>query len=232
MTMTPDKKKSVKQAKALQIQVLSASGKATGTENLDARIAEAEHHSHLLYQYEVMYQANQRLGTAKAKDRSEVRGGGKKPWRQKGTGRARVGSTRSPLWRKGGTTFGPMPKDYGYELPKKLKKMALISGIKRKAQDSKLFMIEAFKVESGKTKDCAETLEKLRLKKPLIIRAEYDSATIRSARNIQGLRVTESRDVAAHDILASDECVMTRQGYKKILERLSGVKAESKETKK
>ena len=97
---------------------------------------------------------------------------------------------------------------------------------------AKLFMIDAFKIDSGKTKACTEVLKKLRLKKPLIIGAEYHKETIRSARNIQRLQVTESRDVAAHDVLACDECVMTRQAYEKILERLSGVKKESKETKK
>ena len=218
---TKSKPKAKAKPKSLTIQVLDSKGKVSGSEPLDARIAESETHPHLLHQYERMYQANQRLGTAKVKDRSEVSGGGKKPWRQKGTGRARVGSIRSPIWTKGGVTFGPGSRKYDFQLPAQLKQRALAAGLKRKAVDAKLFMIDEFKIESGKTKACAESLERLRLKKPVIIKEDHDEPTIRSARNIQRLRVAESRDVSAHDVMASDECVLTRAGYGRLLERLS-----------
>ena len=209
-----------KKEKKLEIKLINENGKVTGSEPLDLSIAKAETHSHLLHQYELAFQANQRLGTAKAKDRSEVRGGGKKPWRQKGTGRARVGSIRSPLWTKGGVTFGPGNRKYGEKLPKRLKQMALIAGLKRKALDEKLYLIQDFKIDSGKTKACQAAVGRFQLKKPLIVRESHDLSTVRSARNLKRLQVAVSAEVSAHDVLVNDECVLTRAGYQNLIQRL------------
>lgn len=204
----------------LEIQVLGTNGKVASREALDPRIAEADYHTHILHQVERYYQANFRQGTRAVKDRSMVSGTGKKPWKQKGTGRARHGSMRSPIWIKGGVSFGPMPKDFSYALPKKILKEALILSLKKKAKDGLLYLLEDFKVSSGKTKDCSKAVELHSWRKPLVITENADAMTLRSGRNIAELTLTQSRGVSAHDVLFSRECVMTRGGYQHLLKRL------------
>lgn len=208
--------------KKLEIQVLGTNGKVASREALDARIAEVDYHPHILYQVERYYQANFRQGTRAVKDRSMVSGTGKKPWKQKGTGRARHGSMRSPIWIKGGVSFGPMPKDFSYSLPKKILKEALALVLKKKAKDGLLYLVEDFSVKSGKTKDCSKAVEQYGWRKPLVITQERDAMTLRSGRNISELTLTQSRGVSAHDVLFSRECVMTRGGYQHLLKRLNG----------
>lgn len=209
-----------KEAKKLEIQVLGANGKVASREALDARIADVETNSHILHQVERYYQANFRQGTRSVKDRSQVSGTGKKPWKQKGTGRARHGSMRSPIWIKGGVAFGPMPKDFSYSVPKKILREALVLGLKKKAQDGLLYLVEDFKVKSGKTKDCSKTVTQYGWVKPLVISEDRDAMTLRSGRNLRSLTLCQSVGVSAHDVLFSRECVMTRGGYQDLLKRL------------
>ena len=204
----------------LEIQVLGTNGKVASREALDPAIAGADSSNHILYQVERYYQANFRQGTRAVKDRSMVSGTGKKPWKQKGTGRARHGSMRSPIWIKGGVSFGPLPKDFSYSLPKKILREALILGLKKKAKDGLLFLVEDFKISSGKTKDCSKTVGQYGWRKPLVITEQQDPMTLRSGKNISELTLTQSLGVSAHDVLFSRECVMTRGGYKNLLKRL------------
>ena len=203
-----------------EIRVLNDHGKTVETVPIDDIIATSETKSHLLYQAAVAAQANNRVGTVMTKNRSEVSGGGKKPWKQKGTGRARHGSIRSPLWRHGGTTFGPRPRDYGYELPRRMKTLALIAGLKVKAVEGKLFMIEEFASKDGKTKGMASLAAKLSLKKPIVITDHHDPMTLRATRNLKNVHLTTSDQVAPYDVLVSDECLLTKKGYSKLIDRL------------
>jgi large subunit ribosomal protein L4 len=218
--MTAQAKSKAPAEQKLEIQVLGNNGKVASREALDPRIAQADYHDHILYQVERYYQANFRQGTRAVKDRSMVSGTGKKPWKQKGTGRARHGSMRSPIWIKGGVSFGPMPKDFSYALPKKILREALVLGLKKKAQDGLLYLVDDFTIKSGKTKDCSKTVELYGWRKPLVITGERDVMTLRSGRNISALTLTQSRGVSAHDVLFSRECVMTRGGYQHLLKRL------------
>lgn len=214
-------------AKKLEIQILGTNGKVSSTEALDSRIAETDCHNHILYQVERYYQANFRQGTRSTKDRSQVSGTGKKPWKQKGTGRARHGSMRSPIWIKGGVSGGPMPKDFSYSLPKQILRQALSVVLKKKASDGLLYIVEDFKIASGKTKDCSKTIAQYGWLKPLVITQTPDAMTLRSAQNIGELTFTPSIGVSAHDVLFSRECVMTRGGYQNLLKRLHPEGAKS-----
>lgn len=199
---------------------LSLDGSRSDGETLPEALLSAEVSEHILYQVEVNYQANNRQGTLKTKDRSEVSGGGKKPWKQKGTGRARVGSNRSPLWRGGGVTFGPNPRDFSYELPKKLKNKALLVSLKKKALDGKLFLLDSdFTVEGGKTKNCSEAISKFKFKKPLFINSETKNETMRAQRNIKQVSLKTAAGVCVHDILLADECVVSTQSIADVLKR-------------
>ncbi|MCA9396310.1 MAG: 50S ribosomal protein L4 [Candidatus Omnitrophica bacterium] len=199
---------------------LSLDGKRSEGDSLPESLQKVEVSEHILYQVEVNYQANNRQGTLKTKDRSEVSGGGKKPWKQKGTGRARVGSNRSPLWRGGGTTFGPVPRDFSYDLPKKLRNKALLVSLKKKAIDGKLFLLDAdFEIKSGKTKDLAATVTKFKMNKPLFINSKSADETVRAQRNIKKVSVKSSAGVCVHDILLADECVVSAQSIADVLKR-------------
>ncbi len=209
----------------IKMRLVDEKGKASVGEPLDELIVNNRTHPHLLHQAVVMVEANKRLGTAKVKTRAEVRGGGKKPWRQKGTGNARHGSSRSPIWRKGGVTFGPGEREYGFTLPKKMKAHALLAGIKAKARLGKFLVIDDLNVKEGKTKEMADWMKKLSLKKPLLIRESSSPLVNRSCRNIKKIKVTTSDHVAAFDVLSSDECVATRKGYEKLMNRLRSVTA-------
>jgi len=206
--------------KKLAVQLLNDAGKPVETLPLDAIIAESDTNTHLLYQAAVAAQANRRQGTVKTKNRSEVRGGGKKPWRQKGTGRARHGSIRSPLWRGGGVTFGPRPRDYRIELPKTLRTAALIAGLKDKAQEGKFFMVEEFRSKNGKTRDMAAVISKWPCRKPVVVTDALHEETLRSVRNIPFVSLRTSDQLASMDVMEKDACVMTRKGYERLIGRL------------
>jgi large subunit ribosomal protein L4 len=206
--------------KKLAIQLLNDAGKPVETLPLDAVIAESDTNTHLLYQAAVAAQANRRQGTVKTKNRSEVRGGGKKPWRQKGTGRARHGSIRSPLWRGGGVMFGPRPRDYRIELPKTLRTQALIAGLKDKAQEGKFFMVEEFRSKNGKTRDMAAVISKWPCRKPVVVTDAFHEETLRSVRNIPTVSLRTFDQLASMDVMEKDACVLTRKGYDSLIGRL------------
>jgi len=164
--------------------------------------------------------AKRRSGTACTKTRAEVRGGGRKPWRQKGTGRARVGSIRSPLWRKGGTTFGPKPRDYGYSLPKKVRKLALKMALSDKVASDRVYVLQDFGLEEIKTKKMAELLSLFEVNKAVIVTAEKDSTLELSARNIPGITVLTHGGLNVYDLLKHEYLIIHEPAVKAVEERL------------
>jgi large subunit ribosomal protein L4 len=160
--------------------------------------------------------ASQRKGTASTKNKALVRGGGAKPWRQKGTGRARAGSRRSPLWRGGGTIFGPMPRDYSFSLPKKVKKAALSAALSLKRQEGKLILLKDFSLEGFKTRQVLEVLRKFQVQDALIITDEKNSFLERSARNIPGIEVLRYEGLNVYNILNHEHLILLRPTVEKI----------------
>lgn len=171
----------------------------------------------------INYLANQRQGTAATKTKGLISGGGKKPWKQKHTGRARAGSIRSPLWRGGGTVFGPQPRDYSYKLPKKIKRLALLTTFHKKLSSGEVVIIDNLSVEKPKTKEMVSILKNLGLdhKSVLIVLPEKDDNIMRSARNIPGVSVTRTSDLNTYNVLANNMLLMTKEAAAK-LEEIQG----------
>jgi len=175
----------------------------------------------VLHQAIVMYQANHRQGTASTKERADVSGGGKKPHRQKGTGRARAGSSRSPLWKGGGDTFGPHPRDFSYTLPKKIKISALKASLNARYLSNDLFCIDALIVDSAKTKDFFKVLKALKLHGTILALIDkVDTSTQRASRNIPALNMVRASDVTAYDVLKNKKVLITKEAFKNLLKRL------------
>ncbi len=156
------------------------------------------------------YLANQRQGTHSTKTRGEVRGGGRKPWRQKGTGRARQGSIRAPQWIKGGVVFGPKPRDYSYKLPKKVKRLALKSALSSKVRDNEIIVLDEFKLEQPKTKKVVEVLKNFNVDNALIVIPEGEKNIELSARNIPGVKTLYANSLNTYDILKYDKFIITK----------------------
>lgn len=156
---------------------------------------------HLIYEAVKNFRANQRRGTASTKTRAKVSGGGRKPWRQKGTGRARAGSTRSPLWRSGGTIFGPQPRDYSYHMPRKAKRNALKSVLSDKIRHQKIYVIDEFKMNSKKTKDTLSVLKNFDFDKLLIVDKKENQDLILSTRNIPNIKTIDFKEINVYDSL-------------------------------
>ena len=187
---------------------------------LDKKIFGREVNPHLLYEVVKMQLASRRKGTASTKNRSRVRGGGKKPWRQKGTGRARAGTIRSPLWTGGGIVFGPLPRDYSYRVNKKAKKAALRAALSSKLKENKLFILDNFNLAEIKAKSFLSILEHLKIEEALII----DNTNInleKSARNVSSVKVLRPEGLNVYDILKYDSLIITQPGLEKIAESLS-----------
>ena len=187
---------------------------------LDKKIFGREVNPHLLYEVVKMQLASRRKGTASTKNRSRVRGGGTKPWRQKGTGRARAGTIRSPLWTGGGIVFGPLPRDYSYRVNKKAKKAALRVALSSKLKDNKLFILDNFYLAEIKTKFFVTILDNLKIEEALII----DNTNInleKSARNISSVKVLRPEGLNVYDILKYDSLIITQPGLEKITKSLS-----------
>lgn len=201
-------------------QVFDMNGKKLQTVKLDAIFTEGPVNTDVIYQAVVMYRAGQHLGTAATKDRGAVSGGGKKPWKQKGTGRARHGSSRSPIWRHGGTTFGPQPRDYSYTIPHKIRRRAVIEGFKDKAHTGKLLFIDKLSIDRPKTKIVAGVLEALNLQKPLFLVTEKSQNLVLASRNIPGVGIKTANEVNALDVVSHKECVMTQDAYQGLVKRL------------
>ena len=206
--------KKQKAQKIYKVPLFDSKGNKANTLELSKDVFTGEVNKSLLYQALVMYRANQRRGTASTKTRGEVRGAGKKPWRQKGTGRARVGSIRNPVWRGGGVAFGPRPRDFRYTLPKKLKKAAFISSLNAKLKAKTFLAIESISLEEPKTKKISKILGGLRIKakeRVLLLVETIDKNLFLASRNIKTLTVKKVKEATALDVLSSTHLVMTRE---------------------
>ena len=176
---------------------------------------------HLLHQAVVMQLNNRRAGTASTKTRGEVRGSGRKPWRQKGSGRARAGSVRSPIWVGGGTVFGPAPRDYSYRIPKKARRQAVLSALSLKRQEDKLVVVEPEDVSEIKTRLMAEALAALGVGKSLLVIGDRDEKIELSARNLPDVKVLRVAGLNVYDVLRFEHLLLTREALEKIEERFS-----------
>ncbi len=204
------------------VAVFNMEGKQIGDMDLDEGIFGAEINEALLHQVVVNQSANRRQGTHAVKNRSMVRGGGRKPWRQKGTGRARVGSIRSPLWVGGGTTFGPAPRDYSYRMPKKARRAALKSALSAKVKEGKLVIVDEISVAEPKTRVMAAVLRSLDVeKKPLLVIGEWDNNVEKSTRNIKHAALSKSQGLNVYDVLNHEHLVMTQDAVAKLEEVLA-----------
>lgn len=188
----------------MRVDIYKTDGSKTGEQILLApEIFEVEPNDHAIYMAVRAYLGAQRQGTHKTKTRGEVRGGGRKPWRQKHTGRARAGSSRSPLWRGGGRIFGPVPRDYDLKLPDKVKKLARKSALSQKAKQEKILVVEDFSFDEPKTKQMASVLKALALdgKKTLLLVPKSDRIVVKSGRNIPSLSILEANKASTYDIV-------------------------------
>ena len=207
----------------MELKVLNTGGSETGeVVKLAGSVFAAEVSEHAMYLDVKSIMANRRQGTHKVKNRSEVRGGGRKPYRQKGTGHARQGSTRSPLMVGGGSIFGPEPRDYGLKVNKKVKRLARRSALTNKAQEGGIVVVEDFVFDQIKTKQMAEILKNLGLesKKTLMLMPEHSENVIKSGRNIPSLNVVVADKASTYDILDSQTVLMQKTALKKIEETL------------
>ena len=202
------------------LSVFDMNGKAFETLTIDPLFHEGAVNTDVIYQAVLMYQAGEREGTAATKDRGHVSGGGKKPWKQKGTGQARHGSRRSPIWRHGGVTHGPMPRDYSYSLPQQLRRKAVVEGVKDKVANGKLILVKAIEIEAPKTKLVAKILDTFKLEKPLFLVEKKTQNFLLASRNIHQVSVKTDLEVNALDVVSHKECVMTKGAYQGLVKRL------------
>lgn len=201
------------------VAVYSAAGKKNGTMELSDSIFGIEPNMSVVHLVVVNYLANQRQGTQSTLTRSEVAGGGRKPWRQKGTGRARQGSIRAPQWRHGGIALGPKPRTYGFDVNKKVKKLAMKSVLSDKVANDAFQVVEEFGLKEIKTKDMVKVLSALgQTKKTLIVTAEKDDVVYKSARNIRGVKVSPVNAISVYDIVNSNKVVIAKDAVAKLEE--------------
>lgn len=202
-----------------KVAVLNTTGNQVGDIELSENIFGAEVNIEVLHQYVKMYLANQRQGTQSSLTRAEVRGGGIKPWRQKGTGRARQGSTRSPQWKHGGIVFAPKPRSYRYSVPKKIKRIAMKSALSSKVVGNDLVVLNELAFAAPKTKDAVNVLKALNITgKTLVVLAEKNENVERSLRNIPGVTVSLVNTINVYDILNHGKFVITQDAIKKVEE--------------
>ena len=200
------------------VSVFNMEGKEVGTIELNDAVFGVEVNEHLVHMAVVQQLANNRQGTQKAKTRSEVSGGGRKPWRQKGTGHARQGSTRAPQWTGGGVVFAPVPRDYSFKLNKKEKRAALKSALTSKVQDSKLIVVDELKFDEIKTKNFVNVMNNLKVDKGLVVIAENDANVVLSARNVATVDTTLVNNINVYDIMKAKTVVLTKDAVAKIEE--------------
>ena len=193
-------------------------GKEVGTIELSDAVFGVQVNEHLVHMAVVQQLANNRQGTQKAKTRSEVSGGGRKPWRQKGTGHARQGSTRAPQWTGGGVVFAPVPRDYSFKLNKKEKRAALKSALTSRVQDGKLIVVDELKFDEIKTKKFKAVMDNLKVNKALVVLGENDEKVVKSARNIPTVKTALVNTINVYDILKGDTLVLTKDAVAKIEE--------------
>jgi large subunit ribosomal protein L4 len=220
-------KPKAKKAKAVKadptaVTVVNAENVKVRDITLAAEVFAVKVNQHLLYEAVKQYRAGGRRGTHMTKNRALVSGTGKKPWRQKGTGRARAGEARNPLWRHGGTVFGPVPRDYSYAMPKKARAAALRSALAQRAAEGALRIVEAFPVDVPKTKVLAGILEKLGVKgKAVLVDHEPTDALVLSGRNIPNLKVVADTHLTAYDVLDCKHLLLSQEALDKLEERLT-----------
>ena len=204
-----------------KVSVLSQTGSSVGEIELNDAIFGIEPNEAVLFEALVQQRASLRQGNHKVKKRSEVAGGGRKPWRQKGTGRARQGSIRSPQWRGGGIVFGPTPRSYSYKLPKKVRRLALLSALSTKVREEEIIVLDGLTFDAPKTKEFIQVLSDLSIdKKALIVTADLDETVALSARNIPGISVVTANGINVLDLVAHDKLVMTKAAVQKVEEVL------------
>ena len=200
------------------VKVYNMSGAEVGTINLNDEIFGIDVNEHAMHLAVVQYLANQRQGTQSAKTRAEVSGGGRKPWRQKGTGRARQGSIRSPQWTGGGVVFAPKPRDYSFKLNKKLKRVALKSALTTKAVENKIIVVDELTLETVKTKEMAKVLTNINAGQALIVMDGSNKNVMLSARNIPEVKTAAVNTINVYDLLKYNTLVMTKEAVAKIEE--------------
>ncbi|MBW1971332.1 MAG: 50S ribosomal protein L4 [Deltaproteobacteria bacterium] len=201
-------------------EVININNEKVSEIELNDFVFNGEVKKHLFYEIVKMQLANRRGGNASTKGRSLVRGGGAKPWRQKGTGRARAGTIRSPLWRGGGVVFGPKPRDYSYRLPKKMRKSALRSALSLKFKEGKLKILNSFELSEIKTKSFLKVMDNLNLKNVLIVTDNKNENLEKSARNVPHVRVLRQEGLNVYDILRFDNLLLLEKAIKPIEDRL------------
>ena len=202
----------------LKVDVLDMKGKKVKDIELNENVFGVDVNDIVVHTALVNYLANQRQGTGSTKTRAEVRGGGRKPWRQKGTGRARQGSIRAPQWMKGGIALGPKPRSYKYAIPKKMRKLALKSVLTSKAEEKALIVVDKLELKEIKTKEMVKVLNNLNTKKALIVLSEKNLNVQASARNIENVKTTLVNTINVFDLLKYDNLVVTEDAIKKLEE--------------
>jgi large subunit ribosomal protein L4 len=205
----------------MQIDIVNGKNEKVGALDLSDDLFGGRIKAGLIWEAVVQENASERRGTHATKNRAAVSGSGKKPWRQKGTGRARVGEIRNPLWRKGGTVFGPMPRDYSYDLPKKVRRGSLVAALAQKLSDGAVIVVDRLETGDGRTKTTVEMLKRIgAVGKTLVIDVVPDAKFTQSARNIAGVRLVPSNRVTARDIIDTARVVATKGALEKLQESL------------
>jgi len=213
---------------AITLPIYNTEGNEVGSVKLDTSVFDGSINTAVIYQAINAYRANQRSGLASTKTRGEVSGGGKKPWKQKGTGRARVGSIRSPLWRHGGVIFGPHPRDFSYKLPAKIKALALKSSLNAKVKDNNLVVLDGLTVSGTKTKEAAKIFSNLKLSpakekkdyRVLLLLDKIDNNLGIALRNIGFLNVNVASNTHAYEVMSHRKLVITKEGLSGLTNRL------------
>ncbi|MEC0371235.1 50S ribosomal protein L4 [Paenibacillus chibensis] len=205
-----------------KVSVFNVSGSQVEELELNDAVFGIEPNVHVMNQAVLLQRASLRRGTHKVKGRSEVRGGGRKPWKQKGTGRARQGSIRSPQWKGGGTVFGPTPRSYSFKLPKKVRRLAIKSALSSKVIDNNIIVLDALALNTPKTKEFASILNNLKVeRKALIVAPSYDDNVALSARNIPGVKFVAADGINVLDVLLYDKLIITKEAVQKVEEVLA-----------
>ena len=200
------------------VSVYNIEGKEVGSIELNDAVFGVEVNEHLVHMAVVNQLANNRQGTQSAKTRSEVSGGGRKPWRQKGTGHARQGSTRAPQWTGGGIVFAPKPRDYSFKMNKKEKKLALLSALTSKVADNKIVVLDEFKLDEIKTKKFVEVMNNLKVENALVVLEGENKNVVLSGRNIPSVKVTATNEINTYDVLKYTTLVVTKAAVEKLEE--------------
>ena len=203
-----------------QVDVFDLEKKKVGSVDLDSGVFEYPVNESVLHLVVKWQLASKRSGTASTKTRGEVRGGGRKPWKQKHLGRARAGSVRSPIWKGGGTTFGPKPKDWSFSVPKKVRKQAVKSALSLKLSQQELFVVDNFDLKEIKTKQIVDFMKNFELSKCLIIVDELNENLVKSSNNLQEVKVLKNEGVNVYDLLKYKNLVMTKNTVQKVQEAL------------